>query len=352
MLCMELVAKSYTPQTWQQELANAFTQLDDLLSFLDLEIDDLANHYKANHDFPLLVTLSYAKCIKKSDLNDPLLRQVLPTPGEIKNGSAYSVDPVGDEQASVLPGLIHKYHGRVLLVTTGACAIHCRYCFRRSFPYSENSALRSQFTDIVAYLNKNPDISEVIFSGGDPLTLSDQRLKSYFEQLANIEHIKRIRIHSRLPIVLPSRITDELVSLLKAVRQQLIIVVHANHANELSIDVCRAINKLSEATPHLFNQTVLLKGVNDSAETLVELSHKLFDYKVTPYYLHVLDRVKGAQHFDLEIDRINILYEQVQSALPGYLVPKLVKEESGRRHKTLLTPAYSLTYSLATPCGT
>jgi EF-P beta-lysylation protein EpmB len=334
---MEAVEKNSPHKSWQHEMGEAFTKLDELLSFLRLDINDLSNYNKAHQTFPLLVSRSYAERMTKSDPNDSLLRQVLPSPAELITHPDYTRDPVGDQQASVIPGLIHKYHGRILIVTTGACAIHCRYCFRRAFPYSDNSANPSQTESIMRYLRDNTDIQEVIFSGGDPLMMNDQRLANYFKQLTEIKHIKRIRIHSRLPIVLPSRITDDLLSLFDSLPQQLILVVHTNHAQELSSDVEHALSKLRQVIPHLFNQTVLLKGVNDNANTLIKLSHRLFDQHVIPYYLHTLDKIEGAQHFDIPLEEAFELYKKLQSALPGYLVPKLVKEEAGKPHKTQLT---------------
>lgn len=336
MLRMDNVANISTALSWQQDISGAFTQLDELLAYLHLNIKDLTDYQLAQHDFPLLVTKSYASRIKKNDPLDPLLRQVLPLPSELNYNSLYIKDPVGDEDASVLPGLIHKYYGRVLLITTAACAIHCRYCFRRSFSYTDNSSHPSQFNKILNYLEKDDSISEVILSGGDPLTLSDQRLAKIIEPLASIKHIKRLRIHTRLPVVLPSRITSTLTDLLQKTPLRVVMVLHINHPNEISIDVETALAMLKNADITLLNQTVLLKGVNDHPKTLVNLSYRLFDNNIQPYYLHLLDKVAGAMHFDLaRKDAINI-YKKTQQKLPGYLVPKLVTEEQGKAYKTLI----------------
>ncbi len=321
---------------WQQELQSAFTNIEELLTFLQLPVDDLSLHYHAAQKFPLLVTHHYATRIKKSDWNDPLLRQVLPHPDELKTHTDYLTDPVGDNNASVSPGLIHKYFGRILLITTGACAIHCRYCFRREFPYAANSAKPSQFDDINAYLTNNSDVTEVILSGGDPLTLSDAKFSRLFNTLLNIPQIERIRIHTRLPIILPSRVTQQLLDTLNTSKKKIIIVIHANHANELSQDVFKALTTLRNINVTLLNQTVLLKGVNDDPDSLIQLSYRLFDCHTLPYYLHLLDKVNGAMHFDIPKHNALNIYAKIQQKLPGYLTPKLVREEAGKPHKTLL----------------
>lgn len=340
MINMMSAEKNSITAIWQQELQAAFTNINELLGFLKLDADDLTAQQKAAKDFPLLVTRSYAERIKKSDWSDPLLRQVLPLPEELNVHPAYTSDPVGDNHASVLPGLIHKYHGRVLMVATGACAIHCRYCFRRAFPYANNSANRSQIESIIEYIRNNPDITEVILSGGDPLTLSDARFRDLMTRISNISQIERIRIHTRLPIVLPNRITTTLLETLGAIRQKVIVVVHANHPNELSDQVCNALLALKRNDVTLLNQTVLLKGVNDSEKTLTQLSLRLFDCHTLPYYLHVLDKVSGAMHFDTDINEVYSIYEQLQRKLPGYLLPKLVREVQGKPYKTLLNISF------------
>jgi EF-P beta-lysylation protein EpmB len=328
--------KTSFTSTWQQELQSAFTDIEQLLTYLQLKEADLTPHRAASKGFPLLVTRSYAERIKKSDWNDPLLLQVLPQPDELQQHPSYLNDPVGDAQASVLPGLIHKYHGRVLVVTTGACAIHCRYCFRREFPYSDNSAHRSQLEAINDYLSEHKEVTEVILSGGDPLTLSDSRFRHLIESLSKNQQIDRIRIHTRLPIVLPSRINLDLLDTLGATSKKVVMVIHANHPNELSNEVAETLFKLKEIGVTLLNQTVLLKGINDNADTLTRLSLRLFECHTLPYYLHTLDKVAGAMHFDSTVEHAVKIHQQIQIYLPGYLVPKLVREEEGMAHKTIL----------------
>ena len=330
------VEKTSLIPSWQQELQSAFTDIHDLLIFLALDIEDLGLYYEAAKDFPLLATLSYVERIKKSDWNDPLLKQILPHPNELDGHINYHADPVGDAQASVSPGLLHKYYGRALLVTTGSCAIHCRYCFRREFPYSENSAHRSQLESIKQYLLDHPDVTEVILSGGDPLTLSDAKFRHLFESFTELPQIERIRIHTRLPIVLPNRITKQLLSTLSSSDKKVVMVIHANHANELNDDVANVLLNLKDIGVTLLNQTVLLRGINDSADTLSELSQRLFNCHTLPYYLHVLDKVTGAMHFDSSRNHTREVYKQLQKKLPGYLVPKLVCEEASKPYKTIL----------------
>ena len=331
----DIEKKSLIP-SWQQELQSAFTNISDLLRFLQLNVDDLSPYHNAAKGFPLLVTENYAERITKADWNDPLLRQVLPHPNELETHPDFLSDPVGDKQSSVSPGLLHKYHGRVLMITTAACAIHCRYCFRREFPYADNSAQRSQFDSIKQYLSSNPSVTEVILSGGDPLTLSDSRFTQLFELICEFPQVERIRIHSRLPIVLPSRITQTLLDTLAASNKKVIIVIHANHPNELSTEVSSVLLAIKNIGVTLLNQTVLLRGVNDNANTLTELSHRLFDCHTMPYYLHTLDKVAGALHFDSTMQHTHEIYDQIKQKLPGYLVPKLVCEEAGKPYKTLL----------------
>jgi len=334
---MDSVVKISNSQTWQQELSGAFTQLDKLLTYLKLDITDLNEHERANTLFPLLVTRSFASRINKNDPLDPLLKQVLPLPSELDKHVLFTHDPVGDDKATVLPGLIHKYYGRVLLIITGACAIHCRYCFRRAFPYANNSSTPAHVGKVLTYLKNHEEIEEVILSGGDPLTVSDQRLTKIITDIQSITHIKRLRIHTRLPIVLPNRITDTLIDLLKETTLKVVFVLHVNHPNELSNDVETVIHRLKKASITLLNQTVLLKGVNDDPKTLTDLSYRLFDNDIQPYYLHLLDKVDGAIHFDIAQEDALTIYKKVQKRLPGYLVPKLVSEIQGETNKTLIT---------------
>ncbi len=268
--------------------------------------------------------------------DDPLLRQVLPVHQEQLVTPGFIDDPVGDLSAIAESGVIHKYHGRVLLITTAACAIHCRYCFRRNFPYSENQLTRQKQQQALSYIANHTDITEVILSGGDPLLLSDSRLLSLFNALNQIPHLKRIRIHSRLPVVLPARITSSLVDMLSNSPKKIVMVLHANHANELSQQVANSCQQLKKHSITLLNQSVLLKGVNDSADPLCELSEKLFTLDILPYYLHQLDKAKGTAHFAVNDETALALHHQIKSRLPGYLVPRLVKEISGKAYKISL----------------
>ena len=318
---------------WQQQLSEAFTTIEDLCEYLELSPGDLPISQAASKQFALRVPLSFAASMEKGNPDDPLLRQVLPIRGELIDYTGFNNDPVGDIQAAVQPGILHKYQGRVLLINTGSCAINCRYCFRRNFPYNELQLSKQQENGAIEYIKSDPTITEVILSGGDPLLLSDARLSQLIVQLGAIDHIKRIRIHSRLPIVLPARITEELVSILANHNKQIVLVVHANHANEINGRVITACNLLKNSGITLFNQSVLLKGVNDSAVGLCELSEKLFAFGIIPYYLHLLDKATGTGHFEVSETEAKMLIEQVQNTLPGYLVPKLVREQAGATSK-------------------
>lgn len=320
-------------QNWQQQLAEAFSNIEDLCRYLHLSPDDLPVSDDAAKNFPLRVPLSFAACIEKGNPHDPLLRQVLPVNEELLTYTGFSHDPVGDLAAATQTGVLHKYHGRVLFINTGSCAINCRYCFRRNFPYADLQLTKQQEDAAVQTLQDDPGISEVILSGGDPLLLSDARLARLIRQLGNIKHLKRIRIHSRLPIVLPARITDGFINTLSLSSKQIIIVMHCNHANEISDRVIAACKALKNSGITLFNQSVLLKGVNDNAEVLGELSERLFSHGIIPYYLHLLDKATGTGHFEVSEAEALALIRQVQAALPGYLVPKLVKEQAGGTSK-------------------
>ncbi len=318
---------------WQQQLAEAFSTIEGLCGYLELNPGNLPISVEAAKDFPIKVPLSFAASMEKGNPYDPLLRQVLPVTDELIAYPGFTVDPVDDLKAAVQPGLLHKYLGRVLLINTGSCAINCRYCFRRNFPYSELQLTKQQESSALAYIQADNSISEVILSGGDPLLLSDVRLSVLIGQLANINHIKRIRIHSRLPIVLPARITDGFVKILAGCGKQIILVVHANHAHELSDSVSDAINCLRNKGITLLNQSVLLASVNDDAAILCQLSERLFECGILPYYLHLLDKASGTAHFEVAEDKAKRLITQMQNRLPGYLVPKLVKEIAGAAAK-------------------
>ncbi len=317
---------------WQRELASAVRDPMQLMQVLGLDMTGVS--LQAAQQFRLLAPHSYIARMRQGDWHDPLLRQVLPLDAELQVVAGFEHDPVGDQYAVVADGVLHKYHGRVLLVTTGACAIHCRYCFRRHFPYTDSNPVKGEWESALAYIRANQDVREVILSGGDPLTLSDERLFAFFKQLAVIPHVIRVRFHSRLPVVLPSRIDDSFCQLLATIPQQKVMVIHANHAQELAADdVTQALARLRACNMSLLNQAVLLRGVNDSVAAQVALSESLFTHGVLPYYLHVLDRVAGAAHFEVAETQAVILLEALRKQLPGFLVPKLVREVAGEKAK-------------------
>lgn len=321
--------------SWQQQLSNAFSNITDLCDYLELNPAEIFSA-NASANFPLRVPHSFVARMEKGNLNDPLLKQVLPIADEMQTFPGFSADPVGDLAAITEVGVIHKYHGRALFIMTGSCAINCRYCFRRNFPYSEFQLSKQKQQQAIAYLKNNPEISEIILSGGDPLLLNDQKFAELIAQLDEIPHLKRIRIHSRLPIVLPARITSEFIEVLQKSSKQMVLVVHCNHANELNEEVKTACDKIRAAGISLLNQAVLLKGVNDSAHQLHALSEKLFSFGILPYYLHLLDKAQGTAHFEVsEVDAIALM-QQLRNTLPGYLVPKLAREEAGAAAKTLI----------------
>lgn len=323
-------------QSWQHALSNAINNADDLLEKLGLSGHLQAIDKDKIRQFPLRVPQSYVDKMRYGDANDPLLRQVFPLIDEGYQAEGYHADPVGDHLAVTSPGILQKYQGRALLLTTGACAIHCRYCFRRHFPYSDSNPLSSQWQQSVEQLTADKAISEVILSGGDPLSLHDDKLAKLVADLAEIPHLKRLRIHTRLPVVLPERINASLLDWLQATRLKVVMVIHANHANEIDRHAEQALAKLKRANCQLLNQTVLLKGINDSVESLSALSERLNDVDVMPYYLHLLDKVAGAQHFDVNQQRAVKLVDQLRKVLPGYLVPRLVREQQGEASKTVI----------------
>nr|WP_174506202.1 EF-P beta-lysylation protein EpmB [Acinetobacter sp. Marseille-Q1620] len=327
----------YQEQNWQSQLSNLITDPQELLNVLDLSQDQLlSGAILASEQFKLRVPRAFVNKMQSGNALDPLLLQVLPHHLELEEHTGFVTDPLGEEAANQLPGVLHKYKSRFLLTLTGACAIHCRYCFRRHFPYQENLPKNEDWLNIKQYLEHQPEVNEVILSGGDPLTLSNRKLALWIERLESLEQIKILRIHSRVPIVIPERLDEDLISLLKNSRLRIILVVHSNHAQELDAHTCNKLFRLVSENITVLNQAVLLKGVNDSAQALIDLSYRLFDARVMPYYLHVLDKVKGAHHFDLEADQIDKIYTEVLASLPGYLVPKLVREIAGEKNKTPL----------------
>jgi EF-P beta-lysylation protein EpmB len=323
--------------TWQRELARAVTDPEELLGLAGLGPEWLPAARAAARLFPLRVPRSFVARMRPGDPHDPLLRQVLPLADECLAVPGFGADPVGDAAAMAVPGVLHKYQARVLLTATGACAVHCRYCFRRHFPYADANAGADRWQAALAHIAADASLTEVILSGGDPLTLSDRRLAEFTGALAGIGHVKRLRVHTRLPIVLPERVDDGLCRWLAGLRQAAVVVVHANHASEIDADVRAALARLKQAGATLLNQSVLLRGVNDDAHALAHLSETLFAAGVLPYYLHRLDRVQGAAHFDLDEAHAKALVEALRARLPGYLVPRLVREVAGAAAKIPLT---------------
>jgi EF-P beta-lysylation protein EpmB len=306
-----------------------------LLAHLGLESFDLADA-AAVRTFAFRVTRSYANRMRRGDLHDPLLLQVLPAREELFGVPGFTADPVGDRRAAVVPGVLHKYHGRALLLTTGACAINCRYCFRRSFPYGDFQLGRQAEAEALDYLAADPSMGEVILSGGDPLVLSDMRLSALVAKLAAIPHLQTLRVHTRLPVVLPSRVTVGLVEALSAHRLMPVMVIHANHPNEVDRGVLAALQQLRDSGFMLLNQAVLLRGINDDAEVLASLNRRLALAGVLPYYLHQLDRASGTGHFLVSDECARGIHEALRRRLPGYLVPRLARETAGEPYKTLL----------------
>ena len=319
---------------WQKELASAIRDPKALLNFLGLKPQQLTDQFDINNPFPLKVPLDFISRMQVGNPQDPLLLQVLPLKKERLINNGYSTDPVGDINALMSPGLMQKYQGRALIITTGACGIHCRYCFRRHFPYSQENPANSDWQGTLAELEKNSDISEIILSGGDPLCLGDDRLYNLVKKLETVSHVKRIRFHTRLPVVLPNRVNKLLLKLLDTSSKQMIMVIHCNHANEISPSVTHAMQSIAATGTTLLNQSVLLRGINDNSTSLIDLSESLFNSRVLPYYLHMLDKVQGANHFDVAQDVATSLIKEMREQLPGYLVPLLVREESGAAYKT------------------
>jgi len=321
----------HTPvaQRWQQLWREAVRDPRELLALLGLEDAGLAISDEAAAQFPLRVPRGFVARMRHGDPNDPLLRQVLPLDAEMQPMPGFSLDAVGDGAAKAGNGVIRKYRGRALLVTTGSCAIHCRYCFRRHFPYAEETAAAGGWREAVALIAQDRSIDEVILSGGDPWSLATPKLAELTDALAGIAHLKRLRVHTRLPVVLPERVDDALLGWLRSLPWPVTVVLHANHANEFDADVDAALARLRSTGATLLNQAVLLRGVNDSVDALAELSERGLAAGVLPYYLHQLDRVQGSAHFEISDEAALRLHRELAARLSGYLVPRLVREVAG-----------------------
>lgn len=319
---------------WQKKLAQGFASAVELLEFLHLP-PSLADGL-AEKQFKTRVPRGFAARMQPGNRYDPLLLQVLAVSDELNMTDGFIADPLAEAATTPLSGLLHKYHGRVLMTMAGACAVNCRYCFRRHFPYQDNNPGRDGWQYVLDYIANDPHIHEVILSGGDPLLVKDNVLAPLLTQLASIPHLRTLRIHTRIPVVLPERINTSFLNLMATSRLHKVIVLHSNHAQELDssvLDVCVA---LRQAGCHLLNQSVLLAGINDSAQILAELSERLFACGVLPYYLHLLDKVQGAAHFDVSLNDAVVIFRELQGLLPGYLVPRLAREDAGKTGKTLI----------------
>ncbi|AOE49285.1 EF-P beta-lysylation protein EpmB [Kangiella sediminilitoris] len=318
---------------WKKLLSTAFSSPKRLLEHLNLDLEQLPYSVLMEHPFRQRVPQPFVDRMEKENPLDPLLLQILPLHEESQAVSGYVDDPLG-EHKSAIPGLLHKYKSRVLVMLATACAVNCRYCFRREFPYANNNLGKSQWSSIINYLQSREEINEVILSGGDPLVATDDYLAEFIAKIETVEHIKRLRIHSRLPVVIPQRVTSQLTEVLQTSRLQCVFVTHINHPNEIDKTLGRALKRLHNAGVQLLNQSVLLNGINDDSDTLVKLSEKLFANHVIPYYLHLLDKVKGAHHFDTDEEDAIAIMHRLQRELAGFLVPKLVREEAGKASKS------------------
>lgn len=333
---------------WRGDLARAVTDVNDLLDRVGLTRDAFglgSDADEAARNFRLRVPRDFVERMERGNPLDPLLRQVLPLGEELQAVDGFSSDPVGEHEGPRHGGLLHKYRGRALLVVTGACAVHCRYCFRRHYPYESGTLQGPGFEKALEVLEADQSISEVILSGGDPLSLPDEGLRELCDAIEDVVHIRRLRWHTRTPIVLPSRVDDGLLEVMAGRRKPLTVVVHANHPRELGDNVRLACGALADSGATLLNQSVLLAGVNDNVEDLVTLSEGLYECGILPYYIHCLDRVAGAAHFDVDESRARLLMAELSARLPGYLVPRLVREVEGASGKVVLSPVDNRTKS-------
>lgn len=325
-----------TSSPWQLELKQSVTNYLELFRLLNL--DEKSIKLNPSHDFPLLVTRSFINRIKPNDPMDPLLLQILPSYKETINNKHCLFDPLQEEQVNNTPGLLHKYKGRVLILCTKSCFIRCRFCFRKNFPYSTNIASGQNLENIIKYIKQDPSIHEIILSGGDPLIAPNIYFKQLIEILEPISNITTFRIHSRAPIVMPSRLEPELINIFKNSRFNIVLVTHCNHPNEINDEVIEFFSYLKNSNITLLNQAVLLKNINDNANILADLSKKLFSIKILPYYLHLLDPVTGTNHFKVKLAHAKQIFTELQTMLPGYLVPRFVTEQPQALNKVLLFP--------------
>jgi EF-P beta-lysylation protein EpmB len=324
--------------SWSQHLSQALTSLPELIQHLGLPEYLAEKGIEAQQSFKLLVPRPYLSRIEYGNPNDPLLLQILPSSAEMQKVLGYTKDPLEEADHNPQKAIVHKYKRRLLVITTGTCAVNCRYCFRRHFPYGDNQLAQAEWQSVIDYLQDHPDVNEVILSGGDPLMMKDALLADKVRQIEALPQIKRLRIHSRLPVVIPARVCEDMLDWINKSRLDIIMVWHINHANEMDDELAQAAFKLKQAGVTLLNQGVLLKDVNDSVEAQVNLSEAVFSAGILPYYMFTLDPVEGAAHFDITVEDAQKLMGKVAAELPGYLVPKLAKEISGQTSKTVFAP--------------
>jgi len=335
---LSLINYTSLPEDWRTQLREAYRTPQQLLTALGFNLAQQTALSAHDQGFTTLVPRAFAQKMRPRDPTDPLLLQVLPRVQEAIKDPNFNDDPLQEFRFNPVPGVVHKYQGRALLIAAGHCAINCRYCFRRHYPYSDQKRARNEWQQSLKYIEQHPVIEEIILSGGDPLALTDPKLFELITAIETITHVKRLRIHSRLPIVLPQRITLELCQKLEHSRLNCVMVVHANHANELAADVAQACERLRQHKVQLLNQSVLLAQVNDNLASQKRLSERLFELGIMPYYLHLPDQVAGTTHFFVSLERGQSIVAQMQSCMSGYLVPKLVREEPGRLSKSLYSP--------------
>ncbi len=321
---------------WKALLKNNITSLSELLSKLHINKEDLNISEEGIKQFPISVTQHFVKLMEIKNTNDPLFLQIFADKEESNHASGYSQDPLHENTTKEPYGIIHKYKGRLLLVLTGACAIHCRYCFRRHFDYKNHQLTRKLKQDLSKYLFQKTDLNEIILSGGDPLTLDTNYLKEVLAPSLQLKQIKRLRFHTRTPVVLPQRIDTSFIDWIQSIKQQIIMVLHINHPKEISPELQHAVLALKQVGVTVFNQSVLLKNINDTSQIQCNLQEKLFECGIIPYYLSVLDKVQGAHHYNVSVENAKYIIQEVQKQLPGYMVPKLVAEIPDRDSKTLI----------------
>ncbi|WP_176336708.1 EF-P beta-lysylation protein EpmB [Marinomonas primoryensis] len=326
--------------SWSQHLSQALTSLPELVKHLGLSEKLSQQGIEAHQSFKLLVPRPYLSRIEYGNPNDPLLLQILPSAAEMQKVIGYTKDPLEEADHNPQKAIVHKYKRRLLVITTGTCAVNCRYCFRRHFPYGDNQLAQAEWQSVIEYLEKHPEVNEVILSGGDPLMMKDALLADKIRLLEALPQIKRLRIHSRLPVVIPARVCDDMLTWINKSRLDIIMVWHINHANEMDNELAQAAFKLKQAGVTLLNQGVLLKGINDTVDAQVNLSEAVFDAGILPYYMFTLDPVEGAAHFDISIEDAQRLMGKVAAELPGYLVPRLAKEIPGKPAKSVFSPLF------------